>query len=79
MKGLIREHPGVLTMCATTLGRLKAKAAIGDLNANHPMQMTASPLMNALRSALEQITGKKQPVSEGQWAYQTGWFLEPDR
>ncbi len=75
----VREDMGVRTMCAITLGRTKARAAIEDLNSRHPIAMTDSPFTNACAWALEQITGKKQPISEGQWAYQMGWFLEPDR
>ncbi|HEV8061699.1 MAG TPA: HEAT repeat domain-containing protein [Gemmataceae bacterium] len=79
LRDLLPDDQGVRTMCAIALGRMKAKAAIDDLNMSHPEQMTSSPLTNACAWALEQITGKKQPISKGEWAYQTGWFLEPDR
>jgi hypothetical protein len=73
------EDMGVRTMCAISLGRMKAKAAFDDLNGDRPMQKTAVPFTNACAWALEQITGKPQPIAEGERAFQMGWFLEPDR
>lgn len=73
------EDPGLRLMCAISLGRMKAKEAIDGLKMNFPMRLSTSAFVCACGWAMEQITGKPQPVAPVERTYYLGWFLEPNR
>jgi HEAT repeat protein len=73
------ENTDVRTMCAISLGRMKAEAAADDLQSCFPRRMSTALLPNACGWALEQITGKPAPLADPVEAIESGWFLEPLR
>ncbi|CAN5340911.1 hypothetical protein BH10PLA2_BH10PLA2_30150 [soil metagenome] len=73
------ENTDVRTMCAITLGRMKAKAAADDLQSCFPRRMSTALLPNACGWAMEQITGQKSQLADPVQAIERGWFMEPIR
>ncbi len=64
----------VRTMCAVCLGRMKAKAALPDLQ---KYQTFSSETGAACSWAITEITGEKLKRPPDNISYSAGWFIEP--
>lgn len=75
---IVMEDLRVKTMCAVTLGRMKAAQAVEGLRTYYAKKLTTEAFGNACGWALQRITGEALPTSGTVEAVQRGWFLEPN-
>jgi hypothetical protein len=74
------EDYRVRWMCPITLGRMKAKSALNDLQKYCPeFKPSVETVSNACGWAIEQITGRKMPPPQTVIRYHSNWFLVPDK
>ena len=72
------EDLRVRLMCALTLGRLRAQAALPSLEKHCPeREWSTGPVSNACGWAIEQITGDKLPPPKTLRVVRRDWFLVP--
>jgi HEAT repeat protein len=72
------EDRRVRWMCASALGRMKAKESVASLRRHCPnRELTDDPVNNACGWALEQITGEAMPPPRTIQKVQRDWFLVP--
>jgi HEAT repeat protein len=73
------EDARVRWTSAITLGRMKAKDALGSLELHYRDKKPSDNLVNnACGWAIERITGKPMPAPQPKKKYQSHWFLAPE-
>jgi HEAT repeat protein len=71
------EHERVRQMCAVSLGRMKAAAALPTLRRFYQTEGSNMPAGLACGWAIQQITGEPYQPPKQILLYRQGWFLSP--